>query len=287
VKQTELYDAIATALGSAKVPAAVTTKIEEKRLQFGPMKILLAEDNLVNQKLAIGLLEKHGHEIHIANNGREAIEAWESQPFDLVLMDVQMPVVDGFEATRTIRERERTTGTHTPIIAMTARAMRGDRERCLEAGMDEYVSKPIRIRQLWERCAEVFGESSPTNEATSATATTSEGLVDWDEASKTVDGDQDLLAVIVDAFLEELDEHVTSMQSAVEQENAKALNGAAHKLKGGLRALGVTSLVGKAFELEKQGSANVLNGAEEKWADLRRQLESVVVELNEFKAKNS
>jgi len=287
VKQTELYEAVAAALGSARTPIPSPARDEDHPFEFKQLKILLAEDNLVNQKLAIGLLEKHGHEIHIANNGREAVEAWESQPFDLVLMDVQMPDVDGFEATRLIRQKERKTNVHTPIIAMTARAMRGDRERCLDAGMDEYVSKPIRIRQLWECCAELFGGDPAVEQGEEANVSDGGGLVNWDEALKTVDGDHDLLAIIVDAFLEELEEHRTSMQAAVDAADGKALQRAAHKLKGGLRALGVSSLTEKAFELESQGSNNVLAGAEERWSELKKQLDALVEELDQFKAKNA
>src|SRR4029079_15391766 len=114
------------------------------------LRLLLAEDNPVNQKLALRLLEKRGHSVVVASNGEEALKAIEQHAFDLLLMDVQMPVMDGFEATAAIRARERGSGSHLPIIAMTAYAMKGDRERCLEAGMDGYVSKPIQPRELWQ-----------------------------------------------------------------------------------------------------------------------------------------
>ena len=114
------------------------------------LHVLLAEDSLVNQKLAAAVLQKAGHQVTISNNGREALEASRAGTFDLILMDIQMPEMDGFEATRAIREQEQATGRHTPIIAMTAHALKGDRERCLEAGMDEYVSKPIHAKRLLE-----------------------------------------------------------------------------------------------------------------------------------------
>lgn len=114
------------------------------------LHILIAEDNPINQKLAVRLLQKHGHTSIVANNGREAIETWARQPFDAILMDMMMPEMDGLEATIAIREHEKTTGQHIPIIAVTANAMTGDRDKCLAAGMDEYISKPVDTIKLYE-----------------------------------------------------------------------------------------------------------------------------------------
>jgi CheY-like chemotaxis protein len=113
-----------------------------------PRRILLVEDNLINQKLALRLLEKQGHSVTLARNGLEAVEFTAAESYDVVLMDVQMPVMDGLRATALIREREQTTCKHVPVLAMTAHAMEGDRQRCLQAGMDGYLSKPIRIQEL-------------------------------------------------------------------------------------------------------------------------------------------
>src|SRR5207249_8053012 len=130
-----------------------------------PLRILLAEDSPVNQRLAIALLEKHGHTVIVAGNGKEAVLTWESQPFDLVLMDVQMPLMDGLEATAVIRAKERKRGTHVPIVAMTAHAMKGDREHCLGAGMDDYVSKPIHAQQLFDKLSALLGAPATANSA--------------------------------------------------------------------------------------------------------------------------
>src|SRR5205085_2723035 len=113
--------------------------------------------NAVNQTLVVCRLEQRGHEVVVADNGREAVRAWERTPFDLVLMDVQMPEMGGFEATALIREKEKTAGRHTPIVALTAHAMKGDRERCLAAGMDDYLAKPIRVDELFRIVAEIAG----------------------------------------------------------------------------------------------------------------------------------
>ncbi len=118
----------------------------------------MAEDNPINQMLAVRLLEKAGHRVAVANNGEEALAAIAREPFDLVLMDVQMPVMDGFEATALIRQQEKGTGRHLPIVAMTAHAMKGDRERCLEAGMDGYVAKPVQREELFDSIAAAVRE---------------------------------------------------------------------------------------------------------------------------------
>jgi two-component system, sensor histidine kinase and response regulator len=127
-----------------------------------PLYILLAEDNAVNQKLAVRLLEKSGHAVVVASTGKAALTAWKRERFDLILMDVQMPEMDGFEATAVIRQAERLTGGHTPIVAMTAHAMAGDRQRCLEAGMDGYISKPIQAQTVFDVIDEVCSSSRPT-----------------------------------------------------------------------------------------------------------------------------
>jgi CheY-like chemotaxis protein len=114
------------------------------------LNILLAEDNLINQKVGCRLLEKQGHRVVVANNGKEALQILEKQSFDLVLMDVQMPEMDGLKTTGFIRKKEKKLGGHIPIIAMTAHAVKGDRERCLKAGMDDYVSKPLQPEKMLE-----------------------------------------------------------------------------------------------------------------------------------------
>jgi two-component system, sensor histidine kinase and response regulator len=160
IGESELLDAILRVLGSnpqTKGPELVTRHSlrEEKK----SLRILLAEDNEVNQKLAVRLLEKRGHRVAVANNGREALEWFERETFDVALLDVQMPEMDGFEATAAIRKRELTTRQHLPVIAMTAFAMQGDRERCLASGMDGYIAKPIQPRRLFEVLDEMVASS--------------------------------------------------------------------------------------------------------------------------------
>jgi two-component system sensor histidine kinase/response regulator len=150
VRQVELLDAILTALGTSHQKRAAPVLVTRHLLRESRnhLQILLAEDNAVNRVLAVRLLEKRGHMVTVAGTGKEALAALEKQSFDLVFMDVQMPEMDGFEATAAIRKKEKTSGNHLPIIAMTAHAMVGDRERCLDAGMDDYLAKPIRLEEL-------------------------------------------------------------------------------------------------------------------------------------------
>jgi len=150
VRQAELQDVICRLLGENADARSLITRysLADTGKAKVSLRVLVAEDNIVNQKLVARLLEKRGHCVKIVGNGREALESLEQESYDLVLMDMQMPEMDGFEATSELRRREKQTGLHTPIVALTAHAMKGDRERCLEAGMDGYLAKPIRSQEL-------------------------------------------------------------------------------------------------------------------------------------------
>ncbi|MHB8898965.1 MAG: response regulator [Thermoguttaceae bacterium] len=159
VKQSELFDAMVRALEITSHDEPAAAPAAQPR-HFAACRILLAEDSLVNQKLAVALLERQGHRVTVAGTGRDAVAAMESHAFDLVLMDVQMPEMDGLEATARIRACEKGTGRHVPIIAMTAHALKGDRELCLAAGMDDYLSKPIRTQELFQKLAVLFPDET-------------------------------------------------------------------------------------------------------------------------------
>ncbi|WP_372725672.1 response regulator, partial [Novipirellula sp.] len=158
VKQSELFDSVVRALG-VNVTEDHHEQHRSEDFDIRPLNILLAEDNIVNQKLAVGVLTKYDHKVTVVGDGQQAVDAVSKTAFDVVLMDVQMPEMDGLTAARKIREAEQGTGQHVPIIAMTAHAMKGDREGCLEAGMDEYVPKPIRITNLFEKLALVLNRT--------------------------------------------------------------------------------------------------------------------------------
>jgi CheY-like chemotaxis protein len=161
IRQSELMEAVLAALGKAPATQGSATVITRHTLREDRRKlqILLVEDNAVNQQLAVRLLEKRGHIVTVASNGREALDFLKQSKFDLALMDVQMPVMDGFETTAAIRKQEAVSGNHLPVIAMTAHAMQGDRERCLAAGMDAYISKPIQADELIEMVENAAGRN--------------------------------------------------------------------------------------------------------------------------------
>jgi CheY-like chemotaxis protein len=149
IKASEVCETLLRALGQTGGKGQPPRDQAAEQRKPGPLRVLLAEDGLVNQKLAVALLKKRGHEVTVAQNGQEAVQLAQTEPFDVILMDVEMPEMDGFQATAAIRQREKALALHTPIIAMTAHAMKGDRERCLAAGMDAYVAKPIRPAELF------------------------------------------------------------------------------------------------------------------------------------------
>ncbi|MFQ5473402.1 MAG: response regulator, partial [Dehalococcoidia bacterium] len=263
VKQSELLEAIMMALG-------VTTAEDEKSglpvealsSRIRPLRILLAEDSLVNQKLAIGLLSRQGHSVSVANNGKEALAALQIEPYDLLIMDVQMPEMDGLEATAAIRALEKETGAHIPIIAMTAHAMKGDRERCLAAGMDQYLTKPIRARHLYDVIEGTVVSLPQSNAATDTPSTKGNGF-DLDEALRTVKGDRDLLEVVVETVLEETPRLLEAIRRSIADGDPAALRLAAHTLKGSIRYFGQSAAYEHAYRLEKIGREGPLEDAGE------------------------
>ncbi len=210
----------------------------EGRRRF--LRLLLAEDNAVNQRLAVSLLEKRGHQVVVAGNGREALAALDGTPFDAVLMDVQMPEMDGFEATAVIRAREEATGAHLPIIAMTAHALKGDRERCLEAGMDGYVTKPLRPQELF-RVLEGLAPATDEAEATPPPRPTAlDDAFDLAAALDRMDGDVELLKELAGLFLDDCPGRMAEIRQAIDREMPGASAGGPHPqgVRGQLRRPG-------------------------------------------------
>jgi CheY-like chemotaxis protein/HPt (histidine-containing phosphotransfer) domain-containing protein/anti-sigma regulatory factor (Ser/Thr protein kinase) len=290
VKQSELFDAIAAALG-AEAPEPAASPEEEALAPVRPLKILLAEDSLVNQRLAVGLLERHGHSVTVAGNGQEAIDELAREQFDIVLMDVQMPELDGLEATRRIRAQEQQAGNgHLPIIAMTAHALKGDRERCLAAGMDEYVSKPIRERQLLAAMRAVLPQSSQfavsgfefAARPGSRNSEPETSIIDWSAALETCGGDHALLRDIVEAFLEEEPRRLAEIRRGISERDFELLNRAAHTVKGSMRYFSAQRVYERAFALEQMGAGETLEGADLEVTLLEQELEKLLPHLVDY-----
>ena len=281
VKQSELFDAIVIALGVTHVEDEVSDINQtETTPKIRPLRILLTEDNLVNQRLALGVLKQHGHVVTVASNGRIAVDTYEKEPFDLILMDVQMPEMDGLKATRAIREREQVTGRHVPIIAMTAHAMKGDRDKCLEAGMDEYLSKPVRVRQLVEKLVVLFGaeiEVQPSEQQADPSQT--DGMVDWDHALRAVGGDAGLLKDVVQVYLSEVPPLIVEAQNAFEQTDIPKLQREAHTIKGSTLFTDASPVIDRALSIEVMCKEGNLSGASAVLEELEHQLQKLLQEL--------
>jgi CheY-like chemotaxis protein/HPt (histidine-containing phosphotransfer) domain-containing protein len=262
IKQSELLDAIQVAMG-VSIPKRVLQPVAESQEVRG-LRILLAEDSLVNQKLAMALLQDRGHSVTLARNGSEAVAISAGSPFDLILMDVQMPEMDGFEATTAIREREGETGQRIPIVAMTAYALKGDRERCLTAGMDGYVAKPIRAQELFAAIGKLYPAASEPGgeEMTRSEMTSSVELVKWAEALEAVQGDRELLRTVVEAALEEIPQVLLAVRESIASQDGSRLHRSAHTLKSSLRYFGAQDAAEKAWQLETNGrDANLAESA--------------------------
>jgi CheY-like chemotaxis protein/HPt (histidine-containing phosphotransfer) domain-containing protein len=234
--------------------------------------VLLAEDNAVNQRLAVRLLEKWGHGVTVAVNGRRAVEAWEQSPFDVVLMDVQMPEMSGVEAVAEIRRREASLdpGRHIPIIAMTAHAMEGDREKCLAAGMDHYVTKPIDQRRLFEVIEGFLVRLQPA-ERSDMKPNPPLLQLDPEVVLRRFDGDRELLREVAALFLKDAPDHLVEIRRAISQGDGPALERAAHTLKGSVGNFSADSAYGTAFALEQMGRAGDFTRALEALTELELQ----------------
>ena len=276
IKQSDLFDAVMRALNvvsSDKACASVHDGNAPNPQR--PLQILLAEDNAVNQKLVVRMLERRGHKIHVAVNGVEAITSLEQGDFDLVLMDVQMPVMDGLEATAAIRQNEKSTGKHIPIIAMTAHAMKGDKERCLESGMDYYVPKPVQLADLLAVIREAVPDVDEVGPEAAIEAVQVDADVDEKELLARVDGDRELLNELIDILFEDLAIRLPEILEAIESGDSDRLCRTAHSLKGAISNFGAKRCVASAYRLETIGHNGELSEAREAFGDLEREINAI------------
>ena len=294
VKQSDLRDTILRVLSAEGEPGGWP---EYTPLEIAPraLRILLAEDGLVNQKVARGLLEARGHEVVVANNGREAVEAVEREAYDLVLMDVQMPEMDGLEATSVIRDREQTTGDHMHIVAMTAHALHSDRERCLQAGMDAYLSKPVQPQALYDLIEglphskqdhnDTVAKSTAVESAAKSTVVESaaaEPSMDWNAALEQLDGNEDLLRELSVLFFDEADKLLPALREAIDQRDMVEVRRLAHTVKGAASHFAARPAIALALRLESMGRDEDLTGADEGFALLEREIRRLKQSLEDL-----
>jgi CheY-like chemotaxis protein len=262
VKQSELLSAIATAMGKP----TFTTPLKKRRPKTkGGLRVLLAEDNPVNQRLQSRLLEKLGHRVTVVENGRQAVAAAESDEFDLIVMDVQMPEMDGLEAASIIRGRQKSKERKVPILALTAHAAAEDRERCRVAGMDGYLSKPVRIAELEDAIFSLF-ENVPEQRTTQSKRIESSvdvALINEQAVLKGLGGDRELFADVLSLFLEDGKRLFQDIQSAVAGKDPAALARSAHALKGSIANLSSGAAHKYSAELEKMGRNGEISSAPE------------------------
>ncbi len=283
IGQKELKDTIYSILGipTEKDKSAAESGQTSLREAGSSLRILVAEDNRVNQELAVTLLQKRGHSVVIANNGHQALAALENQVYDVVLMDVQMPEMGGIEATAAIRAKEKISGEHIPIIAMTAHAMSGDRERCLAAGMDGYVSKPIKIKSLLQEIE--AATSSVQRQRTAAERPQANlFLLNREEMLEQVDGDVNLLGKMAALLLADIPNDLLALGTAIEMHNAGGVADLSHSLKGSLSNFLAKPAVDAALRLEKMGREGDLSLALDTYEHLQGIVERLLPELAEL-----
>jgi two-component system sensor histidine kinase/response regulator len=275
VRQSELREAIVRVLSAKErvrtLPTITGHSLQAQRNPKRCLQILLAEDNLVNQTLAVRMLEKRNHKVAVVTNGRQALSALAEGSYDLVLMDVQMPEMDGLEATMLLREQERFTGHHQVVIAMTALVMKGDRERCMAAGMDGYLSKPIRPQELDEALSRLqctdpkeahdLRSFDPPNAAIAAA-----------ELLDRIDGDRAFLSELLALFRADYPSQLQAARKAVEKNDAAELQKVGHSLKGALGNLAATAASRMASDLESMGKTGNMAAAGTRVGQLEEEL---------------
>jgi CheY-like chemotaxis protein len=275
VKQSELFDLIISVIGEPEGHAAQARTAAGGRRAVKRalgLRILVAEDNEVNQLVAKRIFERLGHRVTVVENGQEAISALQRRKFDLIAMDVQMPVMDGLDSTVAIRKSEEKTGGHMPIVAMTAHAMKGDRERCLAAGMDGYVAKPIRSSELEKTLSEVLGKTSRNAKVKYLADGRDGSVIDTAALLEGVGGNRRLLQKLAKLFLTDLPRLVARIRASSKARDGEELAKTAHALKGAIGNFGAAKAVSAAAELERLARVGEFSAVENAWTTLELEL---------------
>ena len=305
-RQSDLHDSLATVLATSPISHGtrhIVTRHAVREMRRGAVRILLAEDNVTNQQVALGILKKLGLGADAVGDGSEAITALETRPYDLVLMDVQMPKVDGLEATRRIRDPRSAVLHHRiPIIAMTAHAMQGDRDLCLKAGMDDYVTKPISPEALataldrWlpreesgvtahragARAPRVRAPSAPVPPAPASAGGSEAPVFDAAAMMERLMGDSDLARIVVDGFLEDAPRLIEALRSSLAASDAPSVIRWAHTIRGASATVGGEAVRAVAWAMEKAGTAGDLGAVGASLPQLEWELDRLCIAMGTF-----
>jgi CheY-like chemotaxis protein/HPt (histidine-containing phosphotransfer) domain-containing protein len=284
IKPSQLYDTLMHVLGATPAGVQAATPREgpvERLAEQLPLRVLVAEDNVVNQRLALLVLQKLGYRAEVTANGLEALQALEREPYDVVLMDVQMPTMDGLEATRRIHQRW-PQGRRPRIIAATASAMPEEREACLAAGMDDYLSKPIRVDELVAALRRWQPHVAPQPTAPAGESDVVAGVLHppaLERLQETIGDDRGLLTALIDTFLSDAPGLVEAARRGLEHGQTDQVRRAAHTLKSNGATFGATSLSELSRQLEALARSGILEGADELIAGIDAEYERVRIAL--------
>ncbi len=281
VKRSQLHDCLAMVSGVQKEakkthPASIVTRYSLVENQKCKVRILLAEDNIINQKVALSILGKLECSVDVVANGKEAVEALEMIPYDMVLMDCRMPEMDGYEATKEIRNPESKVLNHkVPVIAMTANAMKGDRKKCLEADMDDYISKPVKPQELSDMLEKWIAkqDSSLQEEATVRDIVSGEDIFDRAGLLDRLMGDEEPTKEILGEFLEDVPSKYTALKESFDNGDAHSLQSLAHTLKGASANVGALALQEVAHQIAAAGESRDMDKAGSLIPKIEEQLE--------------
>jgi CheY-like chemotaxis protein len=244
---------------------------------MAPLHVLVVEDNTVNQRVLSLQLERAGHQVRVVGNGQEALDVLARETFDLVLMDLQMPQMDGVRTTRLIRAREKAFGGHIAIVAVTANSLPQERQRCLSAGMDDYLIKPTRSAELYAAIDRVMGTAEPPAGAIGTTSATG-----WQGALQAMGFSPPAIARLAQAFLDEVPGRMVRLRQALQTGDAAAAHTAAHSLKGTLTVFSASAAVTAATALEDLGRRRELSGTAGPLAALENEVQTLLTELKGF-----
>lgn len=295
VKMSELFETLESFLGGDQEDYVAKRKTTKAISAGVGLSVLLVEDNLVNQEVAQGALVRLGHKVTVANNGKIGVEKWEKGAFDLILMDVQMPIMDGLTATTKIREMEQPGGKRVPIIAMTANAMSGDRERCLEAGMDDYLPKPVTLGALSGMVAHISASQEPdtmtiaeateetpaVEEATDDSGKGSAPTYDLSDIKELLGGNEEKVKKIAGSFLSTTQKNVSELETALKSDDSSVAHRMAHTIKGAASQVGAEGLRVVAFDMEQMGKEGRLSEIIDRMPELKEAFLKVKVEMEE------